>query len=257
LGEISPLEGWIKYGDSVKIGYFAQGHEQLSQQHRVIDEISSCQPEMPADQARTFLANYLFKGDDVFKRVSDLSGGERGRLALALLSLEGANFLLLDEPTNHLDIPSQEILQSVLEQFEGTILLVSHDRYLVARLATQIWDIEDGRLRIFEGNYNDYLIAKAVEADESEAENALADEDMNWVEEIAPIPVGKKAQRAQNKRLEKIENRMVEYELLSAQIRDEILAAVSEDQLAVLRDEYKVVQAELVSMNEEWEQLNS
>ena len=111
---------------------------------------------LPLEKARSFLGRFLFSGDDVFKLVGDLSGGERSRLALAKLTLEGANFLLLDEPTNHLDIASREILEEVLADFNGTILLVSHDRYLINALATQVWVIEDGELRVYGGNYSDY-----------------------------------------------------------------------------------------------------
>ena len=156
LGELPPLEGEIVLGDGVQPGYFAQAHDQLQPDRRVIDELWA-RKSMSETEARRYLALYLFRGDDVFKRVSELSGGERGRLALALLALEGANFLLLDEPTNHLDIPSQEVLQEVLEAFNGTILLVSHDRYLVDRLARQIWTIEDDELTSFNGTYEEYV----------------------------------------------------------------------------------------------------
>ena len=111
---------------------------------------------MDQGEARGFLARYLFQDDDVFKQVKDLSGGERGRLALAILAQQGANFLLLDEPTNHLDLPAQEVLQAVLEAYDGTILLISHDRYLVDRLATQVWAIGDGRLQVFKGRYREF-----------------------------------------------------------------------------------------------------
>jgi ATP-binding cassette subfamily F protein 3 len=121
----------------------------------VLDELLQ-RRDMHLSEARSYLAQYLFRGDDVFKQVSALSGGERGRLALALLALADANFLLLDEPTNHLDIPAQEVLQAVLEHFSGTILLVSHDRYLVDRLATQIWNLDDHGLTVFAGPYRDY-----------------------------------------------------------------------------------------------------
>ncbi len=250
LGELPTLDGWIKYGDSVLPGYFAQGHEQLNLDHRVIDEIRASQPEMLEQQARTYLAQYLFKGDDVFKRGSALSGGERGRLALALLALGGANFLLLDEPTNHLDIPSQEVLQSVLERFDGTILLVSHDRYLVDRLATQIWELRDGRLHIFEGGYNDYLIARA--AGETEIEPPPAPDEMDWVDALAPALTEK-----QSRRLAELEAQLAEYERLSDQIREEIIAARSDEELAVLRDELTVVQAELARLNAEWDALTA
>jgi len=112
--------------------------------------------DLPLEKARSFLGRFLFSGADVFKLVGDLSGGERSRVALAKLTLEGANFLLLDEPTNHLDIASREILEEVLADFNGTILLVSHDRYLINALATQVWVIEDGELRVYGGNYSDY-----------------------------------------------------------------------------------------------------
>jgi ATP-binding cassette subfamily F protein 3 len=115
---------------------------------------------MKISDARSYLAPYLFRGDDAFKPVHVLSGGERARLAFAILALDGANFLLLDEPTNHLDIPAQEILQEALEVFEGTILLVTHDRYLVDKLATQVWSIEDGHLRVFKGLYREFLSAR-------------------------------------------------------------------------------------------------
>jgi len=162
LGEIPPLAGAIQVGHGVRIGYFAQAHNTLNPAHRVIEAVRDVprQPNQPAlaDTAiRNHLARYLFRGDDVFKPVAVLSGGERGRLALALLSLQEANFLLLDEPTNHLDLPAQEVLQAMLEQYEGTILLISHDRYLVAQLATEIWDLRDGYLTIFDGDYAAFL----------------------------------------------------------------------------------------------------
>ena len=113
-------------------------------------------------EARSHLAQYLFRGEDVFKPVSALSGGERARLALAILALDGANFLVLDEPTNHLDIPAQEALQEVLEDFPGTILLVSHDRYLIDRLATQIWELRDSKLHVFKGTYREFVMRRAA-----------------------------------------------------------------------------------------------
>jgi ATP-binding cassette subfamily F protein 3 len=162
LGELEALEGELTLGDGVQVGYFAQAHDQLDPAKRVIDELWA-RRRLSETEARRYLAHYLFRGDDVFKRVRDLSGGERGRLALALLALSGANFLLLDEPTNHLDIPSQEVLQEVLEGFNGTILLVSHDRYLVDRLAQHIWSIEDGELLAFAASYRDYLALREEE----------------------------------------------------------------------------------------------
>ncbi|RMF48795.1 MAG: ABC transporter ATP-binding protein [Anaerolineae bacterium] len=155
LGELPPLEGQVRLGASLQIGYFAQAHERLHPEDTLIQAIERVAPHMLPAEIRSYLGRYHFRGDDAFKTVSMLSGGERGRLALAQLALSGANLLLLDEPSNHLDIPSQEILQTVLADYQGTILLVSHDRYLIDALATQVWEVhpQSGRLHIFEGNY--------------------------------------------------------------------------------------------------------
>lgn len=163
LEQLAPVQGEVVLGASLKIGYFAQAHSQLNPERTVLEALLDFR-DMPISEARNYLAQYLFQHEDVFKPIRALSGGERGRLALALLALEGANFLLLDEPTNHLDIPAQEILQEVLEHFEGTILLVSHDRYLVDRLATQIWELRSGRLRVFKGSYQELLAAQEAPA---------------------------------------------------------------------------------------------
>jgi ATP-binding cassette subfamily F protein 3 len=183
-GEIEPLEGHLTFGSGLKVGYFAQAHDDLILENTVLDELLR-HKEMPLSEARKHLAQYLFRSDDVYKRIDMLSGGERGKLALAILALDGANFLLLDEPTNHLDIPAQEVLQEVLEAFEGTILLVSHDRYLIDRLATQIWGLEDGVLKVFKGNYQEYLAAqeRATAANDAKAPAAPV------AEAATPTPV--------------------------------------------------------------------
>ncbi len=159
MEQIEPLRGDLNFGASLKIGYFAQAHDRLNPERTVIDTLIDYK-HMLLGEARNYLAQYLFRGEDVFKPIHMLSGGERARLALALLALEGANFLLLDEPTNHLDIPAQEILQEVLEKFPGTILLVSHDRYLINRLATQIWELRNGKMHVFGGTYSEFLGAR-------------------------------------------------------------------------------------------------
>ncbi len=163
LGTLQPLQGQYQWGARVEVGYFAQAHEGLNAENTLLDEILQTK-DMPISQARNYLATYLFTGDDVYRQISTLSGGERGRLALAKLSLAGANVLLLDEPTNHLDIASQEILQNVLVDYEGTILLVSHDRYLIDALATQIWAVRQDGMTIFEGSYHEYVTLREQEA---------------------------------------------------------------------------------------------
>ncbi len=181
MGEIAPLAGKIHLGINVKVGYFAQAHDSFDPDKSVIDTLiehaESIGKRMTPGEARKYLALYLFRGEDVFKQVSMLSGGERGRLALASLSLHGANVLLLDEPTNHLDIAAQEVLQEVLENFEGTILMVSHDRYLIDRLATQIWSLQETgdaefTLHVFKGTYEEYLANQSTEKAEAKETRA-------------------------------------------------------------------------------------
>ena len=141
LGQVKPKAGAIRFGAGVEIGYFAQTQASLNLEASILDEILSVQ-NLPIGEARNYLGRFLFSGDDVFKPIRALSGGERSRVALAKLTLIGANFLMLDEPTNHLDIPSQENLENVLSNFSGTVLLVSHDRYFVDALATHTWALE-------------------------------------------------------------------------------------------------------------------
>jgi ATP-binding cassette subfamily F protein 3 len=155
-------------GAAVKLGYFAQAHEGLTPNNTLIDEIHGAKP-MPVSAARDHLARYLFTQDDVYRTVGTLSGGERGRLALAKLALVGANLLLLDEPTNHLDIDSQEVLQTVIADFPGTVILVTHDRYLVDALATQIWAVRRGSFTVFEGSYKEYLAEREAKAQRAQA----------------------------------------------------------------------------------------
>jgi ATP-binding cassette subfamily F protein 3 len=158
VGEIPPFAGSVKMGANLKLAYFTQAHEGLDPANTVIEEIRSVAPDQRDGDLRNILALFLFRGEEVFKPIDTLSGGERGRVALAKLMLEGANLLLLDEPTNHLDIPSQEALQAALSQFPGTLLLISHDRYLIDALASQVWVIspEESVMEIFRGGYAEY-----------------------------------------------------------------------------------------------------
>jgi len=156
LGEISVLEGKLHLGESIKIAYYAQSHDILNPENTVVEELMSHKQGLLEAEARNFLGQYLFSGDDVFKFTENLSGGERGRLTLAILALKEVNFLILDEPTNHLDIQSREILEDALEHFQGTILFVTHDRYLINQLATHIWNIDDNKIIPFRGSYEAY-----------------------------------------------------------------------------------------------------
>ncbi len=169
LGLLPPMDGEIEFGAAVQVGYFAQVHEGLKPERTILESILDVN-NMPIEQARGLLGRYLFSGDDVFKPIGALSGGESARVALCVLTLQGANVLLLDEPTNYLDIASQEVLEQVLSDFAGTILMVSHDRYLVDRLATHMWVIEGKRVAVYEGGYSQY-VAQRQASKEQETRN--------------------------------------------------------------------------------------
>ncbi len=250
LGEIPALAGEFKIGANVQVAYFAQGHEDLNEENTVLDEILGVK-NLPLEQARGLLGRFLFSGDDVFKSVASLSGGERGRVALATLTLHGANFLLLDEPTNHLDIPSQELLEQVLQDFPGTILFVSHDRYFIDALATQVWLIQDCRLRVYEGNYSDYMAQAKQEASPAPA--------------TRPAPRPREAQRetrGDGPALRQAEERRAELEAeiegleerLSVLSRELELASRGQqvNRLYDLGQEYAQVEQQLQQCLEEW-----
>ena len=258
LEQIPPYSGETILGASLQIGYFAQAHEGLHADWTLMDEIQAMRPKWLPAEIRDYLARFLFTGDDVFKEVNLLSGGERGRLALACLALQGANLMLLDEPTNHLDLPSQEILQAILAQFQGTILLVSHDRYLIDALASQVWEVLPGerKLNIFKGTYSEYRAARQAAADST----------------AAPAPVNKvgltrqpsnrrglskgEHQKLLN-RIHKLENEIASLEeqsrLIETQLSDPRVAA---EKILKLGAEYSRVQAELEERIHLWSELS-
>ena len=155
MGELNTLDGSITTGNRVQTGYFSQEHEELHPSWSVLQEIMAPY-DMSEESARSVLGAFRFRGDDVFKLIGDLSGGERARVALLQLFLEGRNFLILDEPTNHLDIPTRETVEQALQQFEGTLLIISHDRYLLDAVAKRIVVLDNGGIEEFHGNYSYY-----------------------------------------------------------------------------------------------------
>lgn len=155
-GALEPTAGTIRLGPSVKVLYFDQEQEQLQPQQTLLETITSAS-EMDIKEARNHLGRYLFRGDDVFKRVGDLSGGEKSRLALARLALSSGNCLLMDEPTSHLDLPALEELENVLAGYPGTLIIVSHDRYFLKGLANRVFELDNGELRIFDSSFEEYL----------------------------------------------------------------------------------------------------
>lgn len=155
VGELFPIEGHIDIGNRVQVGYFSQEHEELHDRWQVVDEIIN-NYNFTEEKARNVLGSFLFKGDDVFKLVGDLSGGERARLALLKLFLQGDNFLILDEPTNHLDVPTREIVEQALQQFGGTCFIISHDRYFLDQVSTRTLVLENKGFTEYLGNYSYY-----------------------------------------------------------------------------------------------------
>jgi ATP-binding cassette subfamily F protein 3 len=247
LGEVEPLSGDVRLGANLQIGYFAQAHAELTPEHTVIEEILDINPRMKQSQARNFLARFLFSGDSVDKPIEILSGGERGRVALAKLALEGSNFLLLDEPTNHLDIPSQEVLEHSLESYPGTILLVSHDRYLIDALATQVWVITPTarELGVFSGGYRMYLDAKRERVNEDKIH--------------PPVPSRRKPELtrpASRADLVAVEARLEELERELAQIVRQLESAGDDlDQIRLLGNIFAELESEIEAQFAVWESL--
>ncbi len=250
LGQLQPTGGEVSLGAGLKIGYFAQAHDSLNGEQSVLDELVR-HTEMPESQARSYLAPYQFRDDDVFKPRGALSGGERARLALAILALDGANLLLLDEPTNHLDIPAREALQELLENFVGTILLVSHDRFLIDRLATQIWELRQGRLHIFHGSYREYVLRSASASATGTRPQTI----------LPPRPMrrdnGKDTRRRQEE-LSKVEERIRAQEAVLQKLSRELLNAgekQAHERLHDLSRQVSKTQAVLDELMAQWEQL--
>jgi ATP-binding cassette subfamily F protein 3 len=270
MGDVPPLVGAVKIGANVHVGYFAQAHEGLNLDNTVLQELMAARDDLKLSEARDILGRFLFSGDDQFKKVGMLSGGERGRVALAKLTLQGANFLLLDEPTNHLDIPSQEVLTEALQHFEGTLLVVSHDRYLVAALATQLWILERDAgkttLTLFKGTYDAWRESLDDAKRKTEPMTTKTKADVRNTADDGPIgsrqlaigngqPSKNAAQQrvikleAAEKRIEALEKKLTE---LSWQME---VAGSDFARIQTLGDEYKKTEAELASAWAEFEKI--
>jgi ATP-binding cassette, subfamily F, member 3 len=258
LGQLEPLAGEVTLGASLHIGYFAQAHEGLDPDKTVLDEILEASPGMLPHQGRDYLGRYLFSGDDAFKRVSMLSGGERGRLALAKLALQDTNFLLLDEPTNHLDIPSQEVLQSVLDAYKGTILLVTHDRYLVDALATQIWEIDpdESHLTVFNGTYSQMKVERKREEERQNGARSLETSENKVKSRRLPMSESMKIERKKIAQLQELENTIAELESQLANLGAQLESPfVNAKEVIKLGKEYERVQKDMDVKLNEWEEL--
>ena len=256
--------GSIRLGTNVKIGYYDQEHQVLHMEKTLMEEIADDYPKLTQTKIRTVLAAFLFTDEDVFKRVGDLSGGERGRLSLAKLMLSEANFLILDEPTNHLDIVSKEILESALNCYEGTVLFVSHDRYFINRTATRILNLTGESIINYIGNYDYYLEKKetnerAYLTQTSEKQETLQ---RNVSEGKADWKSQKDAQAKQRKlqnQILKIETEIEQLEERLAQIEEEFAkpeVATNSAKLGELHSQQVEIQEKLDSLYENWEKLS-
>lgn len=251
--------GKVKLGANVEIGYYDQEHNVLHMDKTAFDEIGDAYPDMTNTQIRNMLACFLFTGDDVFKKISDLSGGERGRVSLAKLMLSNANFLILDEPTNHLDIMSKEILESALNRYTGTVLYVSHDRYFINKTASRIMELSANTVTNYIGNYDyylekrDILAPKEVKQVSSEKNTAVKDDWKAQKEEQAKL-------RKRQNDIAKIEKSIEQLEKDNSELDEQLaLPEVYLDvkQLMKLNEKKQEIEKKLEKLYEDWETLSA
>ena len=256
--------GSFSLGAKVQIGYYDQEHHVLHAEKTIFEEISDTYPTLTETQIRNMLAAFLFTGDDVFKVISSLSGGERGRVSLAKLMLSEANFLILDEPTNHLDIASKEILEEALNSYTGTVLYVSHDRYFINQTATRILDLTNQSVVNYIGDYDYYLEKKeeltekyaptAQEATEEAKEETPSEGKLTWQQQKEE----QARKRKQENELKKVEKRIEELETRDKEIDDTLIlpdVCTNVGRCAELSREKDKIQAELEELYEKWEEL--
>ena len=256
--------GSFSLGAKVQIGYYDQEHHVLHAEKTIFEEISDTYPTLTETQIRNMLAAFLFTGDDVFKVISSLSGGERGRVSLAKLMLSEANFLILDEPTNHLDIASKEILEEALNSYTGTVLYVSHDRYFINQTATRILDLTNQSVVNYIGDYDYYLEKKeeltekyaptAQEATEEAKEETSSEGKLTWQQQKEE----QARKRKQENELKKVEKRIEELETRDKEIDDTLVlpdVCTNVGRCAELSREKDKIQAELEELYEKWEEL--
>ncbi|MDW8141642.1 MAG: ATP-binding cassette domain-containing protein, partial [Candidatus Bipolaricaulota bacterium] len=259
VGELPPLHGTLELGHNVQIGYFKQSQTESADNHKTVLEVILEGKDQTISAARNYLGHFLFSGDDVFKKLSELSGGERSRVALAQLAQLGGNLLLLDEPTNHLDIDSREVLQEALKEYKGTILLVSHDRYLISALATQIWEIREGQLHVYSGDYESY---RAQRAQESAQENRRESSREKSEERVRSPGKEQRQRERQRAKLVARESQLIarvsvlEGEIAQIEREMENLSYAGEyEKLRELTELYRQKRADLESASEEWAQV--
>ncbi len=267
-GQDSPTSGTLKLGHNVLAEYFAQDqYKVLDPTVRMLDDIGSIARKVPEAELRGLLGCFLFSGEDVFKTLGVLSGGERNRYALAKILVSPANFLLLDEPTNHLDLRAKDVLLEAIKSFTGTVIFVSHDRYFIDRLATRVFEVADGKVNVYPGNYEDYLWRKEGGAEELAAATAAAEAPaapvLSTPNGHTPEPTSKEPVRRVNPiKLKQMQDRLkfVEEEIprLEASIgnaEQSLGVFVSTEETARVSGELDELREKHASLTDEWETL--
>ena len=256
-GEKKPVDGIIQLGNNVKIGYYSQEQESLHPELSVLDEVRDTF-NFGEKEARNILGMFLFRGDDVFKQVAMLSGGEKARLSLLCLFLEKPNFLILDEPTNHLDIPTREIMESAIEAFGGTCLVVSHDRYFLDKVTTRIVEMEHGKLTEYLGNYS-YYKEKKKDLEEFEKDRQGEEVPEKEVEKKdTPIPVKNHQVKEEVSQGDKDKLNHVEMEIGRLEATLKMYSAqmgMNPDNYSQLAEEYEETKKKLDGLYEKWDEL--
>ena len=255
---LAPTEGEVVLGSGIEVGYYDQLQETLHQKNTVLDEMRDAFPEMADGALRNALASFLFFGDDVFKQVGSLSGGEKGRLSLLKLMLDKGNLLLLDEPTNHLDMDSREMLEDALCAFEGTTLFVSHDRYFINKVATRVLEMKPWQVIQYPGNWSDYTRYLEKQKEETESEEP----GMTKTAAAKQKRIEKDEQnrrREAKKRIEQLENDIIEMEARLADIENALAdpADIDEEDLVAMSEQYQDVQRQIDRLMQAWEEAST
>lgn len=262
MKKLEPKDGSIKYGASLDIGYYDQELQSLDPSKTVLDTIWDRHKTMPEKDVRSILASFLFTAEDIDKTVGQLSGGQKARLTLTVLSLEKDNFLLMDEPTNHLDIEAKEVLEQALDTYDGTLLFVSHDRYFINELANKIISVRNGHAKIYNGNYSYYLDEKAKQAaavqeaeDEQTESTTSANQNkgkLSYQEQKARDSQKRKLERAVSEAEARIEKLEAEEQEIQTEMANPDIAA-SFEKLGPLQEKLSAVQEQLDQANTDWE----
>lgn len=255
-GRLPEGTGAVMPGHKVQLGFYQQHHENVDRVNDILAEIRLLRPDMTPERVRTFMGRFLFTGDDIFKSLSNLSGGELSRVAIAKLILSGANVLLLDEPTNHLDIASRETIECALDEFPGTLLLVSHDRQLIDRLVNRLIVVENGQATVYLGNYTDYR-RRLDETKPVEAPKRA--DDVMTIRKRTPQKdkTAERESRKRRKRLEEVERDIESMEQMVEEFEQRFASLDPNDyqQARQLKEEYDGLKQDLQALYDEWEQI--